>query len=29
MSLLAVKLGRGVYCMLRNQQPFDVETFLQ
>ena len=29
MSLLAVKLGRGVYYMLRHQQPFDVQTFFQ
>ena len=29
MSLLAVKLGRGVYYMLRHQQPFDVQTFFK
>lgn len=29
MSLLAVKLGRGVYYMLRHQRPFDVETFFR
>ena len=29
MSLLAVKLGRGVYYMLRHKRPFDVETFFK
>jgi transposase len=29
MSLLAVKLGRGVYYMLRHKQPFDVNTFFK
>lgn len=29
MSLLAVKLGRGVYYMLRQKRPFDVETFFK
>ena len=29
MSLLAVKLGRGVYYMLRHKRPFDVGTFFK
>jgi transposase len=28
-SLLAIKLGRGVYYMLRYKQPFDVKTFFR
>jgi transposase len=29
MSLLSVKLGRGVFYMLKNRQPFDVDTFFK
>jgi transposase len=29
MSLLAVKLGRGVYYMLRHKRPFEVNTFFK
>jgi hypothetical protein len=29
MSMLAVKLGRGVYYMLKHRQPFDVSTFFK